>query len=158
MDELRNPETVISIHALREEGDLAILLKPMQMVYFYPRPPRGGRPAAGMPDLLDRVISIHALREEGDGIWCYAPRVPTWISIHALREEGDRLNRVLLAFISDFYPRPPRGGRRLLLAEIYNAMGISIHALREEGDTGAIRSRAHTSHFYPRPPRGGRLC
>ena len=34
------------------------------------------------------------------------------ISIHALRVEGDRLNRVRLALISDFYPRPPRGGRQ----------------------------------------------
>ena len=35
---------------------------------FYPRPPRGGRPAgwASAPDW--RAISIHALREEGDGI------------------------------------------------------------------------------------------
>ena len=35
----------ISIHALREEGDS---LPPMTAVwpcYFYPRPPRGGRPA-----------------------------------------------------------------------------------------------------------------
>ena len=34
------------------------------------------------------------------------------ISIHALREEGDS-NRILLTgSLSDFYPRPPRGGRR----------------------------------------------
>ena len=33
------------------------------------------------------------------------------ISIHALREEGDRHNRKLLENQSDFYPRPPRGGR-----------------------------------------------
>ena len=34
----------------------------------------------------------------------------------------------------DFYPRPPRGGRRekALFQQILN--GISIHALREEGD------------------------
>ena len=58
------------------------------------------------------------------------------ISIHALREEGDRLNRVRLAFIFDFYPRPPRGGRR------------------------PEKSRSSTAvlYFYPRPPRGGRLA
>ena len=34
------------------------------------------------------------------------------ISIHALREEGD-LHRVQIRFAHlDFYPRPPRGGRR----------------------------------------------
>ena len=36
--------TMISIHALREEGDLAAFRLPAQTSYFYPRPPRGGRP------------------------------------------------------------------------------------------------------------------
>ena len=55
----------ISIHALREEGDLLHLHR---------------------KELLH--ISIHALREEGDqdGKGC---RVVEQISIHALREEGD---------------------------------------------------------------------
>ena len=34
----------ISIHALREEGDSAGLLVCRLSLYFYPRPPRGGRP------------------------------------------------------------------------------------------------------------------
>ena len=33
----------ISIHALREEGDLASLPLLQIQTYFYPRPPRGGR-------------------------------------------------------------------------------------------------------------------
>ena len=33
----------ISIHALREEGDILDLLKPTEVGDFYPRPPRGGR-------------------------------------------------------------------------------------------------------------------
>ena len=56
----------ISIHALREEGDLAL-------------------PAALRNHL---VISIHALREEGD-TGCASNNSPGGISIHALREEGD---------------------------------------------------------------------
>ena len=35
----------------------------------------------------------------------------------------------------NFYPRPPRGGRRLLLKIAGKEERISIHALREEGDT-----------------------
>ena len=35
----------ISIHALREEGDLQISICPRRHLYFYPRPPRGGRQA-----------------------------------------------------------------------------------------------------------------
>ena len=34
----------ISIHALREEGDPMAVEKQTRLSYFYPRPPRGGRP------------------------------------------------------------------------------------------------------------------
>ena len=34
------------------------------------------------------------------------------ISIHALREEGDTCLLLSLRVQNDFYPRPPRGGRR----------------------------------------------
>ena len=34
------------------------------------------------------------------------------ISIHALREEGDRRDPKNRLDGKDFYPRPPRGGRR----------------------------------------------
>ena len=34
----------ISIHALREEGDVTRAIKEQWPIYFYPRPPRGGRP------------------------------------------------------------------------------------------------------------------
>ena len=36
--------------------------------------------------------------------------------------------------ISNFYPRPPRGGRLQCLMQLRGVVGISIHALREEGD------------------------
>ena len=55
---------------------------------FYPRPPRGGRPAGGHQRYRRIDISIHALREEGDLV-TQAESCPTKISIHALREEGD---------------------------------------------------------------------
>ena len=34
----------------------------------------------------------------------------------------------------NFYPRPPRGGRRIWLVSSPPVYHISIHALREEGD------------------------
>ena len=60
----------ISIHALREEGDLSYFLEKVKVFYFYPRPPRGGRQYYyELKDYMD-TISIHALREEGDkGKW-----------------------------------------------------------------------------------------
>ena len=43
----RYAKTGISIHALREEGDRSAGLPDSHGLYFYPRPPRGGRPGAG---------------------------------------------------------------------------------------------------------------
>ena len=37
---------VISIHALREEGDSFLFVGKIKHKYFYPRPPRGGRPVS----------------------------------------------------------------------------------------------------------------
>ena len=148
-------------------------------LYFYPRPPRGGRlrclllefsgfrflstpsarrATAGIQFFaVSDTISIHALREEGDEREV-KPYERQYISIHALREEGD------------------------LLAEIVKPVElISIHALREEGDafwlqrpcwvllflsTPSARRATLTAwwplltgtYFYPRPPRGGRRC
>ena len=123
----------ISIHALREEGDLLHGVHLLCGVYFYPRPPRGGRLINGFQmaqvqlflstpsarratcpiRLLPRSeqISIHALREEGDAV--HGPEnLVDAISIHALREEGDWAGRAHPSCKGYFYPRPPRGGRR----------------------------------------------
>ena len=82
----------ISIHALREEGDVTRAIKGLWQTYFYPRPPRGGRLGVVGSRPGEKMISIHALREEGDTLspcWC----ANVMISIHALREEGDSKNR-----------------------------------------------------------------
>ena len=123
----------ISIHALREEGDLPVKPKrrgdvkflstpsarrataqqraaAITVADFYPRPPRGGRHGAtGIVDPKDNI------------------------SIHALREEGDTSSGRAGTSMTDFYPRPPRGGRPACLP------GLSAQG-----------------YFYPRPPRGGR--
>ena len=146
---------------------------------FYPRPPRGGRQGRRFHVALAQPISIHALREEGDRTLIVFVYCAIGISIHALREEGDnaRLNKVVpvCKFLStpsarratclrvvknlldvDFYPRPPRGGRRLSVSTALPRRAISIHALREEGDTTGAQTLSPAWHFYPRPPRGGR--
>ena len=63
-------------------------------------------------------ISIHALREEGDDQLLTFCGVFD-ISIHALREEGDCPFKSSHETLTNFYPRPPRGGRR------QQAMGYS---------------------------------
>ena len=156
-----NPFAVasISIHALREEGDVVSGHQRLTVLNFYPRPPRGGRPALsaccfrGSLDFYPRpprggrrdsplivhawseflstpsarratscygwhgakiLISIHALREEGDSMFQCRSRGHGRISIHALREEGDGADAALGTAYQNFYPRPPRGGRRLV--------------------------------------------
>ena len=146
---------MISIHALREEGDSRSCCNKRSIPDFYPRPPRGGRRASLVALCNPIGISIHALREEGDA--CTALCGDTEIiSIHALREEGDATAPRCFPPGCNFYPRPPRGGRPVLTGlfckhfiflstpsarratpTIRHSPGhgrISIHALREEGD------------------------
>ena len=66
---LRTPD-VISIHALREEGDQISVREEVIPVDFYPRPPRGGRRVTIDGAAEIQSISIHALREEGDLLRC----------------------------------------------------------------------------------------
>ena len=75
----------------------------------------GGSGGSGWP------ISIHALREEGDAYEPFHLREKIEISIHALREEGDPLQSPPCALLSNFYPRPPRGGRQSALSQVIAA-------------------------------------
>ena len=123
----------ISIHALREEGDVDTFVDNLLNCYFYPRPPRGGRPFQTTAGRQVNAISIHALREEGDMVVPDAAYSDN-ISIHALREEGDAVAVSRQLLTEHFYPRPPRGGRPVYGRIVHVLVSISIHALREEGD------------------------
>ena len=167
----------ISIHALRGEGDVAQKLtermekeflstpsagratrlkatKGATTKYFYPRPPRGGRHIDREQLLKVFKISIHALRGEGDldlskrglasGIFLSTPSAgrATLPSKGAAEDPAD------------FYPRPPRGGRRQLEAFYLAAVTISIHALRGEGDRTKPTARTAPKKFLSTPSAG----
>ena len=124
---------VISIHALREEGDP-------------PRAPRSGLRQIFLSTPSARRATYETGLQQGD----------RQISIHALREEGDPAPAQNTGRCRNFYPRPPRGGRLttgftvgasiVFLStpsarratrhqqRILQDAQISIHALREEGD------------------------
>ena len=135
---------MISIHALREEGD----------------------PDVQLVDKSAKDISIHALREEGDPCPCVGP--PSVKYFYPRPPRGGRRAGVHRSqFQNNFYPRPPRGGRRDINAEEYEAQlflstpsarratwtpglaarrpRISIHALREEGDSPLPPSSGNSS-------------
>ena len=190
----------ISIHALREEGDKRSASSRSCGAYFYPRPPRGGRPSsetiqpaqanfyprpprggrrdAGGDNAVSSLflstpsarratvwpsmetaqayafLSTPSARRATFQGWCYTELA--YISIHALREEGDLCSRIRNQKDIHFYPRPPRGGRHVVVPLVFDLDGflstpsarratpenvviskmpeISIHALREEGD------------------------
>ena len=148
------------------------------------------------------VISIHALREEGDcHDPCLIPLFQRFLSTPSARR-ATPTSTAPAPGTSNFYPRPPRGGRQYDRTNEADTQGISIHALREEGDACGVSftniakrflstpsarratpqrikrtevltiflstpsARRATSRFrpglssgrdfYPRPPRGGR--
>ena len=146
----------ISIHALREEGDgfsqastcrsKSFLSTPSArratqvrrdqwrvQVYFYPRPPRGGRhyvfeyaiplyPFLSTPSARRATYDILGLQ-----------RTKEFLSTPSARR-ATRTTAFRTTTTPNFYPRPPRGGR------------LCPAWLRFCG----------CCYFYPRPPRGGR--
>ena len=190
----------ISIHALREEGDSSQESCFTAQTYFYPRPPRGGRPhnvntslliinfyprppRGGRPDYTGKSVQevqfLSTPSARRATYKCSYRSIDSYISIHALREEGDCIQAFPPAAHQNFYPRPPRGGRRETICHAQDRSSISIHALREEGDLANLGEQAVLNqisihalreegdrpsperlrlplNFYPRPPRGGR--
>ena len=84
---------LISIHALRGEGDDDKTTAAKLRDDFNPRPPWGGRPPAARCAGTATKISIHALRGEGDKKIAVYLGKRDFISIHALRGEGDVYRR-----------------------------------------------------------------
>ena len=170
--------TVISIHALREEGDLstsvslprakeflstpsarratdADTLLVCKQLDFYPRPPRGGRPAPTSISDPERRISIHALREEGDTQREKAERAAIkFLSTPSARRAT---KGVTIHNTNDLFLSTPSARRATAVrfCSTTNAEFLSTPSARRATSawTAAPPSR---QNFYPRPPRGGR--
>ena len=132
---IREVRLIISIHALRGEGDRTFSQTSAMLKHFNPRPPWGGRPQAYM---------CYASRRTN-----FNPR-PPWggrldrrkksnrksnISIHALRGEGDDS------------------------VELDESGKIKFQSTPSVGRATIDSSRlaARWQNFNPRPPWGGRL-
>ena len=146
----------ISIHALREEGDHPLSCPDYSTADFYPRPPRGGRPArfrtnSGASSFLSTPSARRATTPD---------QTPCSTS-------------------ENFYPRPPRGGRHIVgqgrdlddgflstpsarratvtvpAPESFKDEFLSTPSARRATEPIYPRLRL-CLNFYPRPPRGGR--
>ena len=123
----------ISIHALRVEGDLPEAPRRSKTSHFYPRPPGGGRrtdrpQAPGKAEFLSTPSGWRATSRR--------KRVEQSIKKFLSTPSGWRATLVVYDRVkteSDFYPRPPGGGRPF-----------------------AIVKTSYYLNFYPRPPGGGR--
>ena len=164
---------LISIHALREEGDDTFVSYNRAKGDFYPRPPRGGRPKGRAKVVRGAGISIHALREEGDVLRRGVGGDVLVISIHALREEGDENKRKNNDNYNKFLSTPSARRATDLADDMRVSMlflstpsarratrqgceqscgaGISIHALREEGDAQTKLDIAKQAQFLSTP-------
>ena len=153
---MQGPIQVISIHALREEGDHGLGQRQSTCQQFLSTPSarRATVPPAGWVSVQGLFLSTPSARRATP-------------SSAAIRERPFY-----------FYPRPPRGGRHngfVSAAELNKFLStpsarratvhactefvdaaISIHALREEGDHPPSDRAPVPQNFYPRPPRGGR--
>ena len=142
----------ISIHALREEGDSGALSfswalflflstpsarratsPPISMAYsseyFYPRPPRGGRPIRqGLAGHAKAFLSTPSARRATINIMKFEQSLN--ISIHALREEGDHI----------IQHSTKRAGQFLSTPSVRRATDFIFFPESER------------QHFYPRPP------
>ena len=79
----------ISIHALREEGDRSAGCRSTADYHFYPRPPRGGRPANSSGVMSSSLFLSTPSARRATRAWPFD-----------------------MVVLDDFYPRPPRGGRQ----------------------------------------------
>ena len=124
----------ISIHALRVEGDFCLSFQIVFVIIFLSTP-SGWRATSEHQGTVDFVKLFLSTPSGWRATQLQSPNnLIHDISIHALRVEGD-LGTAM---------------------EKVNIKAISIHALRVEGDSRSSPITRSTRDFYPRPPGGGR--
>ena len=164
---------LISIHALREEGDRDYLTSNRILPLFLSTPSARRATQDNQQGVLSAVflstpsarratlsiilpsyqfmISIHALREEGDKRSSVLDQSAPVISIHALREEGDAVRTACALLFCKFLSTPSARRATLCSKQIRRRSCISIHALREEGDSQCSHSNLHGTKFLSTP-------
>ena len=106
----------ISIHALREEGDLLnTLFSPFGDGFLSTPSARRATISSGVPGAKQFLFLSTPSARRATGTFAGLLTCPRY-----------------------FYPRPPRGGRHSIVVGVDHMADISIHALREEGDRDVL--------------------
>ena len=145
----------ISIHALREEGDLCKMQEQAVISVFLSTPSarRATTPFGASSDGLFQFLSTPSVRRATvDGP--VSVQLVEFLSTPSVRRATvPKFSR--LFWICYFYPRPPRGGR----PKNPFRNNKSTHFCPRPPRGGRRRRRCRPQswiYFYPRPPRGGR--
>ena len=145
----------ISIHALREEGDLFRLFRSLKMFLFLSTPSARRATPTVQCSRCVASISIHASREEGD-VDGRIVHVLVSISIHALREEGDASCQLLIVPLYLFLSTPSaRRATTMYQRKTPKQEFLSTPSARR-ATSPPFYVNLPFPYFYPRPPRGGR--
>ena len=146
---------MISIHALREEGDHWPTSRSRPSMNFYPRPPRGGRHSFAI--CLSSFAYFYPRPPRGGRRVSntYIVMTERFLSTPSARR-ATAAGSTGTSASTNFYPRPPRGGRRY-------GRGLEIEQAEFLSTPSARRATPELTYgywaaadFYPRPPRGGR--
>ena len=145
--------------------------------YFYPRPPRGGRPFT--PDRLDDCQTFLSTSSARRTTFSCSMAVISPRDFYPRPPRGGRQrNNYDNSSDFNFYPRPPRGGRQFNAVDAgemviflstssarrtteirrivcYMAVFLSTSSARRTTIIPLDHVKSNRN-FYPRPPRGGR--
>ena len=124
--------------------------------YFYPRPPRGGRPRELLLYEVAQNISIHVPRVGDDTVEAVLAAGGNDISIHVPRVGDDRYIDGLPVWRTAFLSTSPAWGTTSTGSQVLEV--ISFLSTSPAWGTTLLFTlfRGFMRYFYPRPPRGGR--
>ena len=124
--------------------------------YFYPRSPRGERPAVCGDCRVRSIISIHAPREGSDVVQNYGQAIMTAFlsTLPARGATGRHKSPRKEGYISIHAPREGSDGRSWATNPDHKTFLSTLPARGATPAGGVVGS--HTKHFYPRSPRGER--
>ena len=148
----------ISIHALREEGDVSVDSGPSFASEFLSTPSaRRATQLVVIADLLHLFLSTPSARRATLSPCAALLLRLEFLSTPSARRATQHLLSCTLQHVV-FLSTPSARRATPPSASLLGHFCISIHALREEGDRRDIVGADDHNDFYPRPPRGGRRC